>query len=337
MASMAANEFDFDVDGGTHDVLTVVKASVGGKAVALGSKGHCRFCGSKNPKLFRTEAHSVPEGLGNKWIVSLDECDSCNATFSKYEDALAKTIGPILTIGGTQGKGNAVRQTGRSHGPAIIKHQKTAEGGRHISMEVVGEFSDHISVDPAEGTISIRVPVATERFIPRFAYKSLAKMGISILPQEELLNFKNLIAWVRNPDDETAMPPLSVGISFASIGNAPRLVAAALLRRRDGVQNTPYMVFVVSVGSACFQIDLKSDALDGYWPPTHQVRSAIRWTNAIGAPGKPSIRLEYGTPFQLDWSSAELQLQPIEAVVTTMNPRTGSGSIAFLFRDGVVT
>lgn len=333
---MKTDGLELQIDGGTHDLLRMVQGSVGGEPVRLGEKGHCRYCGTNDRRLFRSVAHAVPEAFGNKWVVSLDECDACNAIFSKYEDSLAKTVGPILTVGGTLGKKNAVRQTGRSESSAVIKHGRTSEGGRQLSMQVSGEFEDHIEFDPVAGTLSIKVPVAPERFIPRYAYKALVKMGLGMLPTDELQNFRNLIAWVKSPEDDVAMPPLIVGMSFGSVGNAPRLVSAALLKRKPTASQPPYMVFVVSVGSVCFQLDLKSDELDGAWPPIHSVGAGIRWTNLLGAPGAKPIRLDYGAPFHMDWSSPKLQLQPFETVVTTINPLTGNGSLSFAFRDGAI-
>lgn len=330
---MTAREAELQIDGDTHELLKLVRGSIGGEAVRLGEKGRCRFCGTDNERKFRSVAHTVPEALGNKWIISLDECDDCNALFSQYEDALAKTVGPILTIGGTLGKANKVRQTGRSKGPAFIKHDQS-EAGRRISIQMTGEFADHIGIDPVNGTVSFKVPVAPERFIPRRAYKALARMGLAMLPAEELPNFQHLITWVRDPDAQAPMPPLMVGLSFGSIGNAPRLVSAALLRRKADATDPPYLVFIVSAGSVCFQLDLKSDSRDGDWPPTQSVDTNIRWTNVIGAPGRSDIRIEYGMPVHLDWSSPELELSPMESVTTTVNPRTGHGRMKFKFREG---
>jgi hypothetical protein len=281
--------------------------------------------------MFRNVAHTFPEAFGNKWIVSLDECDGCNATFSKYEDSLVKTVGPVLTLSGTLGKGNAVRQTGRSSGPAIIKHERD-EAGRRLSMRVTGEMADHVEVNPLTGVMKLTVPVATERFVPRLAYKALVKIGLSLLPSIELSNFRNLLAWVREPSDALQMPSLMVGLSLGSIGNAPRAVGAALLKRKPGAIG-PYMVLIVTVGAVCFQIALMSDSEDGGWPPTRVMTTSIRWMTVIGAPGHRDIRIDYGMPVQLDWSAATLELQPLEKVVTLFDPNTSEGRITLHLRQ----
>ena len=40
---------------------------------------------------FKSDAHAVAEFLGNRSILSLNECDECNARFAtEYEDHLSK-------------------------------------------------------------------------------------------------------------------------------------------------------------------------------------------------------------------------------------------------------
>ncbi|WP_313452326.1 hypothetical protein [Brevundimonas sp.] len=323
---------DLNIDITSHTVHRQIWGSLGGGPVALNQAGQCRFCGQTDQRKFRKVAHALPESLGNKWLVSLDECDDCNALFSRYEDALAKTVGPVLTISGMPGKANHVRQTGRSNGPAVIQHQK-GEQGRRLSMRVQGDFTDHLGVDPVTGALQLRIPVAPERFVPRHAYKALVKMGMGLMPEADLGDFRHLLEWLRTPDDHVSMPPLHVGMSFGSIGNAPRAASATLLKRKPEEAQPPYMIFIATIGSLCFQIDLKSDAMDGPWPPSAAARSSIRWTTVLSGGAEP-IRIPYSEPVQLDWTSSEPRLQPLEALSMTVNPGGAGGTLSLRFRAG---
>ncbi|MFA5989474.1 MAG: hypothetical protein WC803_07705 [Sphingomonas sp.] len=148
-----------------YEIVAEVKGSVGEKPILLGEAGLCRYCGSSDPKSFKNRSHTLPEALGNKWITSADECDACNRLFSRYDDALAKSVAPILTVGGTRGKNNKVRQTGRSGGSAVIRHGAT-DGKRQLSMEVRDlPLEQCVALDPLTGVIRFRVPVASERFV----------------------------------------------------------------------------------------------------------------------------------------------------------------------------
>src|SRR5258706_1693929 len=50
----------------------------------------CRFCGKHSPIVkFRTDAHVIPQSIGNRYLLSYFECDTCNHFFgNKYENSL---------------------------------------------------------------------------------------------------------------------------------------------------------------------------------------------------------------------------------------------------------
>ena len=128
-----------------YAIFAMVQGSLGEPGVMLGTAGRCRFCGETDSRAFRNVAHALPEAFGNKWVTSLDECDVCNAKFGAFDDALVKSMGAILTVGGTQGKGNKVRQIGRSDGPASIRHRTSMAGG-HSRCARTGRRSPSISL-----------------------------------------------------------------------------------------------------------------------------------------------------------------------------------------------
>jgi hypothetical protein len=315
----------------SHEVIALVQGSIGAPPTTLGQPGRCRFCQTDDPRLFDNVSHTMPEALGNKWIVSADECDSCNRLFASYDDALAKSVGPVLTLGGTAGKNNRVRQTGRTNGPAVIRHG-AADGQRQISVRMNGlPFADAVALNPQTGDIRFRTPVAVERFVPRRAFKALAKAALALMPADEMPRFSRMREWILTPNDEVAIGALYVGMSFGSVGNAPPLIAAALLRRTGAGAGEPYMAFVLSVGSLCLQIALIAD---DEWPPREHARCGVRWTNVIGDGRDAEMAIEYGVPVQLNWASRELELQPLEAILTDFNIRSREGAFTPVFREG---
>lgn len=56
----------------------------------------CRFCGkNKNEVSFKKKAHVIPEGIGNKKLFSLSECDSCNSFYGNtIENDLNNLLSP---------------------------------------------------------------------------------------------------------------------------------------------------------------------------------------------------------------------------------------------------
>ena len=324
---------DLDCEG--YDILTMVQTSIGLPAVALGARGRCRFCGETDARAFRNVAHTMPEAFGNKWVTSLDECDACNARFGPFDDALVKSIGAVLTVGGVPGKRNKVRQTGRTGGPATIRHERI-DGRRLISMQAqCADFGEHVGVDPKTGELVFRIFGGSERFIPGRAYKALVKMAVELLPVEDLPDFSRIIAWLNAPDEEL-LPFMTVGLSFANIGNAPPLATAVLLRRATDRRDVPHTIFVSTLGSVCLQIVLKPDTHDGDWPSRLRTRPDIRWRNVLGAPGEEPIVIDYGAPVHLDWARASLEPPVIEAIVTRVHVPTQQGRITPVLRASAV-
>lgn len=318
--------------GGRYSLLAQVKASIGGGTVFLGAAGRCRYCGETDPARFRMVAHTFPEALGNKWVISRDECDGCNKIFSKYDDAIAKADSPCLTLGGVKGKSNKVRQTGRSGGDSVISRRGGADGQGINVFSNNADPAQHVSVT-AEGVFRMTVPVAGVPFRPRQAYKALAKMGLALLPDDELNHYAKLRAWLLDADDNVDFPNLGVGLSFASVGNAPPLVVGALLRRTNPTDVVPHILFIFSAGSICLQIDLMSDHLEDHLPPVPVGSISVEWSNVIYDPDGPAtIAFRYGKPVHLNWSSVENEPQPIKAVALDFNPQTSAGSFTPIFR-----
>jgi hypothetical protein len=322
-----------NVLGGQYEVLRQVQASLGAGRVKLGTKGLCRFCGTTDRSRFRTVAHTFPEALGNRWVVSLDECDDCNAKFSIYDDALANSVGAFLTLGGTKGKGGQVRQTGRTKGDAVVTRHEGHGLPRISAINIGADFGDQFRVDPTTGRLQMVIRIPGVRFRPRHAYKGLCKMGVALLPNEELDNFRQLRGWLLDPQDSLDFPFLDVALSFGSVGNAPPLAVGTLLRRMTPDAAIPHMLFVFCAGSVCAQIDLMPDDLDHHLPPTVMGGVNIRWSNALGGtPAKPAVKIDYGDPVHLDWSTAETRPQPIAAMLLDFDPVTTAGQFTPIFR-----
>lgn len=318
---------------GRYELLREVKGSFEGNETLIGRKFNCRYCSESNPKCFRKIAHTLPESLGNRWIISLDECDECNEKFSICEDALAAAVRPFLTLGGIEGKQNKVPQTGRTLGDAILSRNSRSEIPNISLISKGREFNQILSVDATTGVLRMVMPVAGFKFKPRLAYKALTKMAYALLPDEELENYGMTRGWLLDVDDKVDLPVLKVAMSFASIGNAPHLVAGTLLRRVNPKDCVPHILFILCAGSICLQIYLRSDHLEAHIPGIQNVTINIEWSSVLGdEEGRKMISLNYGIPIHHNWSSNELTLQPVESFVTDFNPRTRAGKITPILR-----
>jgi hypothetical protein len=307
---------------GRYRILRMIQAGVGDTIQHVGESGHCRFCGCTGPDKFRTVAHTFPEALGNRWVVSDDECDDCNQRFSIYDDALASALRPFLTLGGTGGK-SGVPQTGRSAGDSVIRHGRV-DGRRQIAVMLKNVApEDHVQVSPDGRYVRFQVPVEGIKFRPRRAYKALSKIGLALMPTELLPEYSKLLAWLQQPEDQTEFPVLEVGLSFGSIGNAPPVVCAVLLQRTEPSDPIPHLYLLFCSGSVCTQLALMSDHLEDHLPPVKMGSVNVGWNAVLGP--EQEIRIHYGNVWPFNWTAQETKPQPVESFVLDFDTVTTAG------------
>lgn len=249
---------------------------------------------------------------------------------------LVNAVGPLLTLGGVKGKGNKIRQTGRSSGSAFIQERRTADNRRSLfAVANDTDLSQVFSADQRTGMIRLVTPIPPTPFRPRHAYKALAKMGVALLPQDELGAYRRLIAWLGDPDDAEEFPVLEVALSFGSVGNAPPCAYGALLRRVVPTDVVPHILFLFAAGSVCCQIDLMSDHLEDHLPPVPRGAITIKQAIVIGdgmGQRADTVRIQYGDPAHFNWSSPALEPQPIESIVLAFDPTTCEGRLTPVLR-----
>ena len=323
-----------------YRVLSHFLAGHGYPPVAIGEANECRFCGETSNRNIRNVAHSVPEGLGNHWITSNDECDRCNAFFSQYDDSLCKSVGAILSLGGTIGKGGRIRQTGRSKGASVISFDKEAGHSKifyQASVPPVGKPSEiplEISFFTG-GEMKTVIPTPKESFVPRHAYKALAKIGLATLPAEKLTHFSKLRSWIMSDDESEDFSFLDVCISTGSLGKAPPLVAVTILERLPYLCDRPSHLLVVIVGSVCWQVDLMPDELDDSIGLLQFGKINIPWSVIAKDYETEPAPVSYGFPIHFDWSSNSSIEVPIAAVNNYFNEETNKGRVEVTWRQMV--
>jgi len=152
-----------------------------------------------------------------------------------------------------------------------------------------------------------------------------------MLPSEELPRFQNSIESLKVLDAKPHSGPLTVGFSYAYVGNAPPTLAVNLLRRKDDRDRAPYMILLVVAGSVCFQIWLKSDNLDGHVP--EDVQLSIRFNAQLPKPEGGYFPITYSNPLQFDWSDLKPRLQPFKAFELAFNPDTTDAWITPIYEE----
>jgi hypothetical protein len=242
-----------------YNVLNVWSLRPGQKVI-LGSKDdrRCRFCGQQSPDVtFKLDAHAIPEALGNKSLYTNYECDSCNQMFGHgIENDFGNWSKPMRTLGRIKGK-NGV--------PAI---KKGTQGGWRIEYKRSGfkiahhrDDSPPFCVDETAKTITFKI--RRDPYTPVAVLKALVKMGLSVLPETEMENFREALDWIRCLD-HTAGPVDQLPVIYTFIpGPVPNdlIMISTFSRKRDDII-LPYAFFVLLCGNEAFQVFLPSPERD---------------------------------------------------------------------------
>lgn len=249
-----------------HNYTNLIFAGLGSgnKRIVLGSKPfECRFCGGKPPgRTFRKRAHAVSELLGNKVMMSLYECDDCNARFSAFEDDLGKMTLPARSIGGVIGKNGVPTLVPVSSGSAQKPKMEFKGGTLHFSHDAgdIGFVED-------EKTKTLTLTYVQHPYRPLGVYKALCKSAFTLLPNDELIHFKELKQWLLQPDltkDQVYASGCHICYSTFVPAFQPFKQPIVCLLKRNGQIDAPYMSFFIATGNVSYQIFLPCPMKDNH-------------------------------------------------------------------------
>jgi len=212
----------------------------------------CRFCGKKQPAAtFKNDAHAIPEFIGNKYLLSNQECDKCNDFFSmSLEDNLGKYT-------------NLHRAVSQVHGKKGVPAAKSLSGLSRFDVDKDGIKlqsridDDFTEIDEEKKTFTIRG--YRQPYIPRLVYKCFVKMALSLMPDSEVCYFKDTIKWImlKNPsEDNWSTESLKCIRSFTPGPHPFKWITAILLKRKNDDFIMPYMSFFLAFTNYTFQIFL---------------------------------------------------------------------------------
>ncbi|MDA1232488.1 MAG: hypothetical protein O2856_17070, partial [Planctomycetota bacterium] len=158
----------------------------------------CRFCGNGVPDItFANYAHAVPEFLGNRDILSMNECDACNTYFAnQYEDHLSKWSQYPRAL--SQIKGKKKKPTFKN--PSEMLRVGSDQSGLQLSVTDPRFTSEPIQ-GPGPHTLQMPADAESQVYIPLRAALTLVKIACSVCPADELAQVAPAIQWLRNPSD----------------------------------------------------------------------------------------------------------------------------------------
>jgi hypothetical protein len=191
----------------------------------------CRYCNKTNKEVsFSQATHLLPELIGENNIYTTDECDDCNKLFSDFESNFSVFIRPYITLLGVKGK----KKIPEFHSRTIDSNEETrtvlkhAKGNRkELKIQDIEDYS--LNTDKKTLDIVFRKPP----FVPLKVYKSLLKIGLSLLPNEFDNANKLSFEWLTNRKEHLELIPFafittlkkkSFATPFAELYRAKKLV-----------------------------------------------------------------------------------------------------------------
>ena len=243
-----------------YDLLLDLRLKPRSKKKFLGAKQNlrCRFCGQGPPRTtFKKAAHAIPESLGNKSIFVNHECDACNEFFGKgIENDFGNWSKPSRTFSRIRGKKGVpkIKKIGTDPGWRI----EYGPQGFHVK---VYEDDPPFSIDETARRITFEL--TRDLYTPVAVLKALVRMGLTLLPEEEIVYFPEALAWVREPDHtKSPMREFPVLSTFLPGPMPNDLIVVRLLRRKSRVIGVPYAFLILGYGNETFQICLPSLSQD---------------------------------------------------------------------------
>lgn len=254
-----------------YDIISSGHYGTGRKIFISSNTEKCRFCDNvkASTEKFSNDSHAIPQFLGNRQLILLDECDDCNTFFSNtLEDHLDKYTKPYRVFAAIRGAKKVPKYKSKDGKSRVVSESDTTI---HLHSPRDG------GIIATESNNSQKLQFDIEPHIPAAVYKALVKIGISLVRDErELPAFSATIQWLKDSNhSHSFIQPLQLLMTFIPGYRPQRSVAACLLRCKQ-VGTAPYAVLVLSFGNWVYQVYIPSHLeatkeqtlqYDTYWFP----------------------------------------------------------------------
>ena len=217
----------------------------------------CRFCGKQEPEVtFNDKPHVFPIATGNKFLLSYYECDECNHFFGDYLEGEFQNFfsfqNNLYKVSGRKGKIPLVQSNDNYNKIKVI--DKNSDEKIHLISDIAGK--EHVKID--KGDIILSSPDIT--IIPIAIYKCLTKMALTIMPNNELQNFRETISWVKCKKHSQIMEKKHLCRYIEFVGSPyVRYPMGFLFRRKDSSKDGPYMIFLYVYAKIAIMIEVPCD------------------------------------------------------------------------------
>ena len=189
-------------------------------------------------------------------MLSYYECDECNHFFGDYLEGEFQNFfsfqNNLYKVGGRKGKIPLVQSNDNYNKIKVI--DKNSDEKIHLISDIVGK--EHVKID--NGNIILSSPDIT--IIPIAIYKCLTKMALTIMPNNELQNFRKTISWIKCKKHSKIMEKKHLCRYIEFVGSPyVRYPIGFLFRRKDSSKDGPYMIFLYFYAKIAIMIEVPCD------------------------------------------------------------------------------
>ncbi len=238
----------------------------------------CRYCGrtTATGASFDQEAHTVPESIGNKVYFTHDECDTCNAQFSKTIDLDFFEYFKIYRVP-FNGRGK--------HGVPTLKFEDGAEIRNVAGMPTI-QSQDFSEIIPGE---KYHLQLKNYSTLNKSnVYRQLAKFALGLANEEDVQFFSQTANWILNPKNDGTVwtVPRVMAHVLNPYQEQPKIT---LYRRKNENAEFPFLfaevriaqillVFIVPFSSKD-NVDFSVKAnFDNFWKKCQHYQMLKSWT-----------------------------------------------------------
>ena len=216
----------------------------------------CRFCGKDYSKTtFKKKAHKISRLFGNNYGVSDYECDICNHHFSTFESSTSDFIGIDRTI--------------FALGKDSVPVYKAPDGSIEAREETI--------FDQKAVKISARIPrliknigdkgeiemnFKSNSYIPLSVYKSLLKIALTIMPEEDIADYRLAIKFLLQGQNTLAFESQAKQIFRSQLGGEVTRPYTMLYKKIDPKSLLPSHIFQIYYQDTCLQFHLPFSLAD---------------------------------------------------------------------------
>lgn len=193
------------------------------------TKRVCRYCHRGSDEVpFRKVAHSISEALGNKKIITNDECDSCNEKFgSGIENDLILFLSLYRNVFGIKGKNGVPKLKGKN-----FELENTG------TIEIKHYLTDEELKDPNRDDFKVRLET-TQDITAQNIYRTLVKYALGVIDAVYLKDFSATIDWINGNTSIDRLPQVAMLASYELFSSHPKIMV--YIRKNDDFR-LPYAV-----------------------------------------------------------------------------------------------